>query len=271
MRDVADGIIGEISRLHGEDAFIVSTCPEIAYPARGATIEVNRLVDSYGNALGLGPRPGHGPLSQQFKRIVHESKQSGSKGIVVAEDGMFMGKTMMYVVSELIKAGAEAPSVVAGFTFSDEPIKALSDIGVQVDVVQDFRPILDWVPDRDFMPFIPGCGKVLGVKVKNLTPFYDHQHATFCVPYIAPFGPVSGWASIAEEAVNSFSTECLNLTLQVFGELEKLNGRKINIGDILQSRQRVGIPISLDKVGVDQVGQFPSKDTRVITFLSECL
>ena len=30
MRDVADGIIGEIARVYGDDAFIVTTCPEIA-------------------------------------------------------------------------------------------------------------------------------------------------------------------------------------------------------------------------------------------------
>lgn len=271
MRDIADGIIGEISRIYGEDVFIVSTCPEIAYPARGATIEVNRLVDNYGKALGLGSRPGHVPLSQQFKRIAYESKRSGAKNLVIAEDGMFMGETMMHVVSELIKAGVQAPSVVVGFTFSDDSIKSLLDIGVQVDVVQDFRPILDWVPDHDFMPFIPGCGKVLGVEVRNLSPFYDHQHATFCVPYIAPFGPVTRWASIPEEKVNSFSAECIGLTLQVFTELERLNRKDIAIGDILQSRQRVGIPISLDEMGRAPDAHFPSKDTRVVTFLSECL
>jgi hypothetical protein len=270
MRDVADGIIGEIARVHGDDVFIVSTCPEIAYPAKGATVEVNRLVDTYGNALGLGPRPGHVAISQQFRKIVAESRASGTKGIVVAEDGMFMGETMMYVVSELIKAGGNVLGVVVGFTFGDDSIAALNALDVQVNVVQDFRPILDWVPDHDFMPFIPGCGKVLGVNVRSLGPFYDHQHATFCVPYIAPFGPVNAWASIPEEKVNAFSTECINLTIQVFETLEKMNRRAITIGTILQSRQRVGIPISLDKDG-ETHGGFPTKDARVITFLGESL
>lgn len=271
MRDVADGIIGKIAHVYGDDAFIVSTCPEISYPAKGATVEVNRLVDNFGSPLGLGPRPGHVSLEVQFRRIVGEWRQSGTKGIVVAEDGMFMGETMMHVVSELIKAGGVVLGVVVGFTFSDDSIETLNELGVQVDVVQDLRPILDWVPDHDFLPFIPGCGKVLGVNVRALFPFYDHQHATFCVPYIAPFGPVSSWASIDADKVNAFSTECILLAIKVFEKLEEMNNRTITIGDIMQSRQRVGIPITLDKKGEYRPGTFPSKDSRVITFLSECL
>jgi hypothetical protein len=127
------------------------------------------------------------------------------------------------------------------------------------------------VPDHDFLPFVPGCGKVLGVEMRSLYPFYDHQHATFCVPYIAPFGPVVEWASIPEDKVNAFSTECIGLTLRVFEELERINKKAITIGDILRSRQRVGIPISLDAEGVVNTGHFPNKDARVTTFLSECL
>lgn len=271
MRDLSDQIIGRIPKIWGNDVLVVSTCPEIGQPSKGDTIEINRLVDKYGQGIGLGPRPGHPSLAIQFAKIAADGR-AADRQIVIAEDGMFKGETMRYVVEGLQAAKADVAGVVTGFTFGEAPVHDIVAHGVQVEVINDFGPILDWVPDHDFLPFTPGCGKVLGARVgTRLFPFYDHRHSSFSVPYIAPFGPVESWASIPAESINKFSTRCIELTIHLFRELEKLNGREIAIADIMPSRQRVSIPISLDVEGVHNGSGLPGNQSRVVTFLSESL
>lgn len=271
MRDIADEVLGKISGLYGDDVFVVSTCPEIAHPSYGASVEINRLVDSYGTPIGLGPRPGHPDLQTQFEKI---KRQSASKGqdvrIVVAEDGVFKGETMTSVVKGLQKAGVNVVGVVAGFSYDQAQLPILEEeLGIKIDVVEHFGTVLDWVPDHDFLPFTPGCGKVLGVKFGlRLSPFYSKELATFCMPYISPYSPVSQWASIPEENVKSFSKSCRLLALGIFQELESLNKETIEIERILHSKQRVSIPIPLDVEGKEFSYRFPEKKSRVKAVLS---
>ncbi len=271
MRDIADEVLGKISELYGDDIFVVSTCPEIAHPSYGASVEINRLVDSYGTPIGLGPRPGHLDLPTQFaniKRLAHIKGKDVS--VVVAEDGVFKGETMKSVVVGLQNAGLNVVGVVAGFSYDQASLPALEEeLGVKIDVVQEFGPVLDWVPDHDFLPFTPGCGKVLGVKFGlRISPFYSKELATFCMPYISPHSPVSDWANIPEENVKSFSKSCRLLALGLYQDLEKLNGGTIEIDRILHSKQRVSIPIPLDEVGKEISYRFPEKKSRVTAVLS---
>ena len=271
MRDLSDEIISAIAHTWGNDVLVVSTCPEIGQPTKGTTIEVNRLVDKLGNALGLGPRPGYGPLKEQFYAVVHEAR-SNDQRIVIAEDGVFKGETMRYVVNGIQDVGGDVAGVMTGFTFSRASVDEIADHGVKVDVIHDFGAILDWVPDHDFLPFTPGSGKVLGTAIGDrLYPFYDHLHSTFSMSYIAPFAPVEQWASIPPANINSFSTTCIGLAIELFTELERINKRKIVVGDIVESRQRVSIPVSLDHEDTYNGPGLPGRDSRVITFLSECL
>ncbi len=271
MQDIADEVLGKISELYGDDVFVVSTCPEIAHPSYGASVEINRLVDSYGTPIGLGPRPGHPDLRTQFdsiKRLAHTKGKDVR--VVVAEDGVFKGETMKSVVVGLQNAGLEVAGVVAGFSYDQASLPDLEEeLGVKIDVVQEFGPVLDWVPDHDFLPFTPGCGKVLGVKFGlRISPYYSKELATFCMPYISPHSPVSDWASIPEENVKSFSKSCRLLALGVYQELEKLNGGTIEIERILHSKQRVSIPIPLDVEGKEFSYRFPEKKSRVTAVLS---
>lgn len=271
MRDIADEVLGKISELYGDDVFVVSTCPEIAHPSYGASVEINRLVDSYGTPIGLGPRPGHPDLPTQFDNI---KRQSASKGqdvrVVVAEDGVFKGETMTSVVKGLQKAGVNVVGVVAGFSYDQTQLPLLErDLDIKIDVVEEFGPVVDWVPDHDFLPFTPGCGKVLGVKFGlRFSPYYSKDLATYCMPYISPYSPVSKWATIPEKNVESFSKSCRLLALGIFQELEKLNGGTIEIDRILHSKQRVSIPIPLDVPGEEVGYRFPEKKSRVTAVLS---
>lgn len=162
--------------------------------------------------------------------------------------------------------------VAAGFRFAYEDNRQLDDFGVTIQVVNDHDSLFEWVPDHDFLPFVPGCGKVLGVELGGEHyPHYNHEHASFSVPYVMPFGPVAQWASIPKDQVSNFSSTCLKLTQALFLELERINGKEIVISDIIHSRQRVSIPVSVDTDSSGRVHRLPSIDTRVVDFLTESL
>jgi len=254
-----------IDKTWDEPVLVVSTCPELAYPARGVSIEVNRLVDLQGMAIGVGPRPGHPPLAQQVMAI---ARQAGTRPVVIAEDGIFSGTTLKSIVGALQTAGINIAGIVAGFRFKLEENKVLEEMGIPISVIHpEIDNLIDWVPDHDFLPFTPGCGKVLGSMVGNdAYPFYDHDQATFCVPYVAPFGPVTRWASLPEERVEAFSRECLDIARRIYESLEELNGPLL-ITDVMSSRQRVGVPI----VAGDAHQGLPSSRQRVVDFLEEWL
>ncbi len=268
MSDLAESVISKIAEEWGDDAYVVSTCPEIAYPSQGATLGINRLISVYGRSLGIGQRPGYPSLLNQVRRVRANSER---RRIVVAEDGMFTGSTMEYVVKTLQQTGANIVGVVVGFTCSQEAVRRVERLGVHVSVVNDYGPLLDWVPDHDFIPFTPGCGKVLGATLgSRVSPFYDYLHTTFCVPYLSRYAPIEQWASIPEEKGAEFSFGCMQVALSIFTEIEKMNnGRRIRIEDLIQSRQRVSIPVPLDGGGRSSNGELPARDEGVITFLAE--
>lgn len=275
MRELAHEIMERVFENWGHDVLVVSTCPEIARPFNGETIEINRLVDGKGVSIGLGPRPGHLPLVDQFKRI-HALSKKLDKDVVLAEDGVFEGHTMAQVIKGLQNAGVSVRGVVAGFAFSATPVKAIQDEnGVMFDFVRQYGPIEDWVPDHDFIPLVPGCGKVVGESISlGNQPLYK-EDVSYCVPYVYPYE--SGkWASIPAEKFRTFSAGCLNLAQELFKELEKLNGRDILVGDILHSSQQwVGIPHSIVMNGTATAAMKAEKNTRVLTHLKyaadECL
>ena len=272
MRDVAEEVIDKIHTIHGEDVFVVSTCPEISAHAGVASIEVNRLVDRYGDPIGLGPRPGHNDLESQFIDIAERSKE-GEKHIpiVIAEDGVFKGETMKYVVEGLRKVGANVTGIVAGFCYNYVYVEALEkDLTLQVDVVNVLDSILDWVPDHDFLPFTPGCGKVLGTDVgQHALPYYGEDQATFCMPYISPYSPVEQWATIPQEKVDVFSKHCRALSYELFSQIEKFNPdmTPLMVSDVMNSRQQVSIPISLEVKGSEIENYLPDAKTQIKAYL----
>lgn len=242
----------------GEDVLVVSTCPELAYPERGMSIQANRLVDLNGEYFSLvekngeekwlpvGPRPGQPSLRHQIEKVVEGAR---GRRIVIAEDGIFTGDTLLTLIGVLRDSGADVAGIVTGFRFQIGSNAAI-DEAVPVHVVHpEIADLIEWVPDHDFLPFTPGCGKVLGCVVgQNVFPFSDYTGATFSVPYIEPFGRVASWASIPEDNAEKFSRQCLTIAKDLYEELDRLNPDRepLRISDVmLAPHQRVSIPVSV--------------------------
>ncbi len=270
MRDLSDEVLGLVDNEWGNDVFVVSTCPEIAHPSKGMTFELNRVVNMHGQTLGIGPRPGSPPLEMQVRAL---RTHVGNNPVVIAEDGIFTSSTLKRVVQALRRQKINVVGAAVGFSFLPVSDKdAWEDEGLKVHEVQHHEKILDWVPDHDFLPFVPGCGKVLGLRMGgDIYPFYNEEHATFSMPYVRPFGPAREWASLPQETENAFSAACIRLAIELFSELGRINGKELSIRDIIHARQRVSIPVSVDDGAPDRVHSLPRIDTKIINFLAESL
>jgi len=249
MHKLATRVIGFIDgEWADEDVLVVSTCPELTYPARGESLQINRLVNSYGVEIGIGPRPGRPPLAYQFHAL---KKAAKGRRIVIAEDGVFSGNTMGFISNALDENELELAGMVTGYYFSDKPNNTVVRDGVKFFVVHDeIDDLIDWVPDHDFLPFTPGCGLVLGTRIGgHVQPLYDHNGASFSVPYVAPFGKVSKWASIPEGNVETFSKECMAIARDLYVTLDKLNKKQrgpLTVSDVAHaSSQRISIPVQI--------------------------
>lgn len=264
MRDLADNVVGATSRVCEDlaDPVIVSTCPEIASPSRGVDLEINRLFDSKGRSMGLGPRPGNPSVETQ---IIRQASKLVGRDVVVVEDGIYSGVTMQHVAKKLQERGIKVAAMVAGFKCINSKLSWLSHANYELTTTNDYGDVVDWIPDHDFLPFIPGGGKVLGAEFNGKPyPFYDQQKVSYSVPYIRPYGNTTDWASIPHDKTQAFSRRCIELTRDLFKEIVRINpDTDVTIGRIVQTRRRTSVPLALES------DNFPSLDTPVINYLNE--
>jgi len=266
MSDLADEILNKAieRRTILRNGFVVSTCSEIAVPTKGYTIEVNRLVDERGEIIGIGPRPGYPGIDVQIQNI---RSMAAEQPLILMEDGSFTGSTLVYLIERLKRERVEVTSIIIGFTFPNAVEKIKEVFGGEVIVIHELADPIDWVPDHDFLPFMPNCGRVFGVSINGKAyPFYTHNGASYSVPYIFPFARspmMEKWTSIPEDVNNDFSLFCLQQNLRLFQQIDRLNGDSIKIGDLVKNRPKVSIPMSVGQ------SSFPRLGTSVTDFLSE--
>ena len=263
MEDLADDILTEALRKQSllQDAVVVSSCAEIAIPRKGHIIEINRIVDERGKIIGLGPRPGFPSLDEQLESI---RVFTVDRPIIIVEDGSFTGGTMCHVIRKFKDKGIKIAAVVIGFAFPKALAAIQREYSGEIIVIEKLNELLDWMPDHDFFPFTPNCGRVFDLSISGQNyPFYTHNNASYSVPYIIPFGNMREWSSIPDTSTGPISLFCLQQALALFERIEKLSGKEIKIGDILGTRPKISIPISIGQ------NVFPRLDTRITSFLSE--
>lgn len=231
---------------------------------KGIEIEINRIVDTGGNIIGLGPRPGFRSLAEQINSL--DSVFYG-KDIALVEDGTFTGSTLLKAL-KLLPRRVRSIIVGIGFPGALEAIKR--DFQGDLAVIEHIENPLDWMPDYDFFPFTPNCGRIIGTLsgvVGDGIPSHVWKGSlegfSFCFPYIKPFTPaMSTWTSIPEEQTLPLSRFCLDAAIRIYDLLEKINGRQINISNLMRVRPRISIPIHR---GDNIFGDY--RDCRVLSAL----
>lgn len=244
-----------------QNGIVVSTCLEIAISRRGVPLEINRIIDQEGKILGIGPRPGYPSVDEQINGI--HAIASGQP-IILVEDGSFTGNTIVYIVEKLQQHQLTIATIVIGFAFP-RALKRIKEVyNGEIIIVEEVEDYIDWMPDHDFFPFTPNCGRVLGLRWnKNCFPFYTYNGASYSVPYLHEFCPVNDWTNIPQHYTKEFSSFCAWETLKLFNKIECLSKEDIKIGDLMAVRPRISIPLG---VGEDSL---PNLETRVSSYLSD--
>jgi hypothetical protein len=245
-------------------AIVVSTCLEMATPRRGHTLEINRIVDINGEIIGFGPRPGSPSLSKQVASIAN---LVNGAPIVLVEDGAFSGSTIKEVLRRFQACNTPVASVVLGFSFPGVAENIQNEFSVEVMSVKDVKNPVDWMPDHDFLPLVPNCGRVYGHSGDSgeASPFYSVAGDSYSIPYIQPFGNLEKWAAIPEGKGVDLSRFCLEYTIRMFTKIESMNSRELTFAHFNGSQPSISIPL----VKGNEV--FPSADTPILQFLREAL
>ncbi|MDQ3014844.1 MAG: hypothetical protein M3Q73_03200 [bacterium] len=263
MAELVDEIWSQAIQLKTDlaSAVVVSTCAELAVTRRGHIIEMNRLVDVNGDIIGFGPRPGTALLSKQVASI---AALASGKSVVIAEDGAFSGSTIDFLVKQFAQRHVEVAAVVVGICFPAAVENLSKSFKGRLMVIEETEKPFEWMPDHDFLPFVPNCGRVLGTMFGDEgVPFYTHDGVSFCFPYVLPFGDPVKWASIPQQHAPRFSLFCLEQSLKIYSHLDKLNDRRLTIRDLSGSAPAVSMPMSRGK------GRLPTIDMPVSDFLGE--
>ena len=267
MADLVDEIVGEAMSKKSllKNVAIVSTCPEIAKEVQSHThtLEINRIVDLQGNIIGLGPRPGHPGIDYQINQI---ARSLNGEPVVLIEDGSFTGNTLLFILEKFRRYHVPVAAIVVGFIFPTamERLKQCPHFKGEIVVIEEIANCIDWVPDHDFFPFVANCGRVLGLSFNgNILPFYTYEGASYSIPYLTTFAPMSEWTSIPPDKVNDFSIFCADQATRLFSMIDSMNDDPVKIGQLLDGRPRISVPLSVGN------WNFPSLETSIREYMSE--
>ena len=171
-------------------------------------IEITRAVDESGDDLGR-PFPRVGTESCETQLSILENSK-----IVLVDDVVFTGGTIIDITTKLRTYGSEVCEVVAAIGIKNGLDSIAKGTNSSVSCVFEYDEVVDQVCERDFYPGLPYCGRQ----------YYDDASGLgSSFPYVAPFGLLNEWASIPETEVSRFSKLCIQNTIELFEEIERLN------------------------------------------------
>lgn len=244
-----------------KDTIIVGTTHDECSPERGLCLEINRLYDGSGKKIGFGPRPGNPSLCEQFENL---AKQVGNKSVILVEEGSATGSTVIDILERFNFRGMSVSAIILGLSTKEGILRIRQSFDGPLMVLESIpEDMTDWMPDHDFIPFIPNSGRVFGTYVGGeFYPIYTAEGVPLAFPYIRPFGNPTMWASLPKDSVDAFSVFCLTAAIQLFRLIEGLNGEvRLRVKDLMGTRPMASIPISLGG------GNFPTLETEVVSYL----
>lgn len=180
-------------------------------------IDVCRVIDKKGNVVGWKNRPGTPSLSYQLEKI----KDLKRYEVVLIDDVIFGGRLMENMLRILSEKDLRVRLICAGVGM-EKGLRRIRSAGIEVRCVRKYEKLRDLVCERDFYPGIPLSGLVLATKNNN----------NIGVPYILPFGRPKKWASIPSEWEIPFSRFCIQLTIELFKEIEKCSKKEVDCKEV---------------------------------------
>lgn len=172
-------------------------------------------------------------IDNQLNKIIN---RFCGKKIILADDVVFSGNVLRFIIDKLNKGGVEVISIITSIC-TDDSYKYFNDnlkYGIKTNYIMS-DDVVDQVCERDFYFGIAGGGIMV-----------ESNNKLYKAPYFKPFGNPNERASIPEEFEDSFSYECLKRSLVLWEEVESLKGSSVLASSLPE--EIIGVNKSFDIV-----------------------
>ena len=162
-------------------------------------------------------------VDTQIKIISDKLNSIGQKQIILADDVVFSGSVLRTVASKFNTNQIEVVGVRSCISTIDSYnyFNDILPLGLKCGYLLD-KDVFDQICERDFYFGIAQSG----ILVRN----FDGN--LYKAPYFKPFGNPVERASVPDEYETVFSNGCIDRSLALWSEIEKLSNRKIFVSDL---------------------------------------
>ncbi len=200
-----------IKKILGENLELEVVSLDRVYIDSKLNLDLTRKVTTNGTCV-IGNRASTPPIEEQFTII----REANVKKIILVDDVLFSGGTLLSVMKRLRTMEVEVLLVVVGIAIGE----GVDEIGqrCKVEYVKKYHQVIDEICEWDFYPGVPFSGRL--------------THEGCRRPYCAPFGDIVSWASSQEQHKQSFSEYLIKESIALFEEIERINNREISYEEI---------------------------------------
>ena len=158
-------------------------------------------------------------LDQQVLRL---SQSLRGKKVILADDVIFSGSVLRKIISKLNDQGVKVVGVVSSICTNTayEYFNNNLKYGVKTNYLMDDN-VIDQICERDFYFDIAGSGIMINT-----------DNGLCKAPYFIPYGNPCERASIPSDYVNDFSKGCLERSIYLWNEIDKLKKENTRILDL---------------------------------------
>lgn len=158
-------------------------------------------------------------LDQQVLRL---SQSLRGKKVILADDVIFSGSVLRKIISKLNDQGVKVVGVVSSICTNTayEYFNNNLKYGVKTNYLMDDN-VIDQICERDFYFGIAGSEIMINT-----------DNGLCKAPYFIPYGNPCERASIPSDYVNDFSKGCLERSIYLWNEIDKLKKENTRILDL---------------------------------------
>ena len=188
---------------------------EANFPDRFTRLAITRTA-----AGSKAPRQGNLPIAEQFQLVSLFIKD---RPVIIADDGLFSGSTVQFVLDKLYQSGLQKNQVekIIAFIGNSQILKVN---GIPVELIEDIPNLYEWIDIRDFGIF---GGKQLTSGKNN--------RVSVTIPYLFPW-------SMGESASLDKNGQLFNVSkamicsfISLLADFETARGKPLTFRDLIKS------------------------------------
>jgi FMN phosphatase YigB (HAD superfamily) len=190
-------------------------------------------------------------IATQIQVIKDTFPDISRRTILLVDDGIFSGGTVMTVIEYLSTIGIRKEQCIALGFIGNSASEKFAQSGIQTEILRPIENLYDWVDLRDF--------SIIGGKMLNKS---TSGMVSTAIPYLYPWS--SGEGASFDMFGNFFtvSKKIIDAQIKLFQAWETTLGRPLRFIDLI----RAGFPFPTDIKKTIPV----TRNNRVIDYLYEC-